>query len=169
MRLFRKRKAAPVGSAPPKSLTGPLEVDPGFLKLFDPNWYLEVNRDVAAAGMDALTHFILHGEAEGRDPNPAFSTCLYRETFMQGEPVDASPVLHYLRRGRDLGYDPDPASLINYRRLVAAQEQSYGLELPELRRHIALMIAKPLFIVYLDSNQRNSLGAHSEHASGSDL
>ncbi len=156
MRLFRKRKAAPVGSAPPNSLTSPLEVDPGFLKLFDPNWYLEINRDVAAADMDPLTHFILHGEAEGRDPNPAFSTCLYRETFMQGEPVDASPVLHYLRRRRDLGYDPDPASLISYRRLVAAQEQSYGLELPELRRHIALMIAKPLFIVYLDSNQRNS-------------
>jgi O-antigen biosynthesis protein len=148
MRLFeklsRKRKS-------------PVAPDSPLLKLFDSKWYLEVNRDVAAAGLDALTHFIDYGEAEGRDPSPTFSTRFYRETYMQGEPVGASPVLHYLKQGRDLGYDPDAGNLINYRRLVAAQEQSYGLELPELRRHIALMTAKPLFFVFLQSHDRDCL------------
>ena len=40
---------------------------------------------------------------------------------------------------------------------MAAQEQSYGLELPELRRHIALMTAKPLFVVFLQSHDRDCL------------
>jgi O-antigen biosynthesis protein len=142
-KLFRNRKS-PVAPT-----------DPQLLQLFDSKWYLEVNPDVAAAGLDALTHFIAYGEAEGRDPSPTFSTCLYRETYMQGEPVGASPVLHYLQQGRDLGYDL--GNLINYRRLVAAKEQSYGLELPELRRHIALMTAKPLFVVFLQSDDRDCL------------
>ena len=104
-------------------------VEPQFLELFDLKRYLEVNGDVAAAGLDALTHFIAHGEAEqGRDPNPTFSTRLYRETLhAEANRAGASPVLHYLKRGRDLGYDPGPGNLTNYRRLVAAQEQSYGL------------------------------------------
>lgn len=126
-------------------------------ELFDSKWYLETNPDVAAAGLDPLTHFMAYGEAEGRDPSPTFSTRFYREVYMQGEPVNASPLQHYLKRGRDLGYDSDPAGLMNYRRLVAAQEQSYGLELPELRRHVTLMIDKPLFVVFLRSDDRDRL------------
>ena len=166
MGLFRNRKppvkpTAPRSNAatrlaPGSTPSAPL-VEPQFLELFDSKWYLDVNGDVAAAGVDALTHFVAHGEAEGRDPNPTFSTRLYRETYMQGEPAGASPLLHYLKRGRDLGYDPAPWNLINYRRLVAAQEQSYGLELPELRRHIAIMIAKPLFVVFLRSDDREAV------------
>jgi glycosyltransferase involved in cell wall biosynthesis len=164
MRLFRRRKpsvapnaaAAPV-STPSGVVSASQSVDSQFLELFDSKWYLEVNGDVATAGLDPLTHFIAYGEAEGRDPNPTFSIRFYRETFMQNEPAGTSPVLHYLKRGRDLGYDPGPGNLMNYRRLVAAQEQSYGLELPELRRHIALMTAKPLFVVWLGSDDRDSI------------
>jgi GT2 family glycosyltransferase len=171
MRLFRKRKppmpliasspsqvalSAPA-SAPSAVVSAPRPVDPQLLKLFDSKWYLEVNRDVAAAGMDPLTHFIDYGEAEGRDPSPTFSIRFYREIYMQGEPISASPWQHYLKHGRELGYDPNPGNLINYRRLVAAQEQSYGLELPELRRHITLMQNKPLFVVYLKSGDQSSL------------
>ena len=145
MRLFRKVKRS---GAPP---------DPQLLQLFDPKWYLEINRDVAAAGIDPLTHYIKYGEAEGRDPSPTFSIRFYREIYMRGEPLNASPLQHYLKRGREFGYDPDPGNLTNYRRLVAAQEQSYGLELPELRRHVALMQHKPLFVVYLNSRDRGSL------------
>jgi GT2 family glycosyltransferase len=168
MRLFGRRRppaAAPVAAPPPSTVTrlapnsAPTapSIEQQLSELFDSKWYLEINPDVAAAGLDPLKHFIAYGEAEGRDPSATFSTRFYREVYMQGEPVNASPLQHYLKRGRDLGYDSDPASLMAYRRLVAAQEQSYGLELPELRRHIALMIAKPLFVVLLRSEDHESL------------
>ncbi len=158
MRLLRKVKglAAPILRTSSALVSPPSPAEPQLLQLFDSKWYLEVNGDVAAAGLDALTHFIAYGEAEGRDPNPNFSTRFYRETFMQGESADASPLRHYLLRGRELGFDPNPGNLINYRRLVAAQEQSYGLELPELRRHIAIMTAKPLFVIYLECDDPNT-------------
>jgi hypothetical protein len=35
--------------------------------LFDPAAYLSANPDIAGSGMDALSHFILYGAAEGRD------------------------------------------------------------------------------------------------------
>ena len=124
-----------------------------LLQIFDPKWYLEVNRDVAAAGLDALTHFISAGESEERDPNPNFSIRYYRMTYMQGEPPGASPSRHYIERGRALGYDPDPQNAATYSKVVSAQEQSYGLELPELRRHIDVMVTQPLFVIYLDSTE----------------
>ena len=39
--------------------------------LVNPGWYLARNPDVAAAGMDPVLHYLLHGAAEGRAPNPA--------------------------------------------------------------------------------------------------
>jgi GT2 family glycosyltransferase len=120
-----------------------------FHNLFDAKWYLQMNPDVAAAGIDPLKHFIAYGEAEGRDPNPTFSTKIYREAYMQEKPATASPLKHYLEHGRKLGHDANPASVVHYRRLVDAQEQSYSLELGELRRHIELMPLRPLIVVYL--------------------
>lgn len=45
---------------------------------FDPHWYLSRYPDVASAGCDALEHYLLHGDAEGRDPSPLFSSSGYR-------------------------------------------------------------------------------------------
>ena len=72
MRLFRKLKPPVAPTAPSPSgatpsapvstrstvVSAPKPVEPQFLELFDSKWYLEVNEDVAAAGVDALTHFI---------------------------------------------------------------------------------------------------------------
>ena len=38
--------------------------------LFDPNWYLEQNPDVAKSGMNPAKHYLLHGASEGRNPSP---------------------------------------------------------------------------------------------------
>ncbi len=38
--------------------------------LFDREWYLATNPDVAEAGMDPLVHYITYGAAEGRTPSP---------------------------------------------------------------------------------------------------
>jgi len=52
-----------------------LEDDIFYLKnsnLFDPNWYLIHNPDVSAAGVDPASHYIHHGEIEGRHPAPYY-------------------------------------------------------------------------------------------------
>jgi GT2 family glycosyltransferase len=156
VRLLRKAKwlaelIARISRAP---VSTPRKVE--FLQLFDSSWYLDSNWDVAAAGLDPLTHFLGYGEAEDRDPNPEFSTRFYREIYMAGEPAGSSPLRHYLLRGRELGYDPNPASVSNYRRWVAAQQQSCRVQLPKLRRRIALLTVKPLFVIYLQSDNPNS-------------
>lgn len=38
---------------------------------FNADWYLRTNRDVAAAGVDPLLHYIEHGLREGRSPAPS--------------------------------------------------------------------------------------------------
>lgn len=38
--------------------------------LFDSDWYLAQNPDVARSGMDPISHFMRYGAAEGRAPNP---------------------------------------------------------------------------------------------------
>src|SRR5437764_259963 len=42
--------------------------------LFDGDWYLDRNPDVRASGMNALTHYLTYGSAQGRDPSASFST-----------------------------------------------------------------------------------------------
>ena len=39
------------------------------LGVFDAEWYLRANLDVALAGLDPLRHYVTHGEREGRPPN----------------------------------------------------------------------------------------------------
>jgi glycosyltransferase involved in cell wall biosynthesis/peptidoglycan/xylan/chitin deacetylase (PgdA/CDA1 family)/SAM-dependent methyltransferase len=48
-----------------------------FGPLFDAEWYLARNPDVAANGQDPLEHYLAHGVAERRDPNPFFDTSWY--------------------------------------------------------------------------------------------
>ncbi|MAR01133.1 MAG: hypothetical protein CMI00_11450 [Oceanospirillaceae bacterium] len=46
--------------------------------LFDAEYYLRENPDVAQAGVDPEHHYYSSGEAEGRCPNPYFSPMFYR-------------------------------------------------------------------------------------------
>ena len=103
-------------------------------------------RTLPTLGVDPLRHFLEYGEAEGRNPSSAFSTTYYRNTYMQAEPPDASPLRHFLRVGRVLGLE----SSLKYLQKISTQNQSYGLEIPELLRHIQVMPIRPIFLVYLD-------------------
>jgi hypothetical protein len=46
-------------------------------KLFDPAFYLERYPDLAAARVHPFAHYLLHGAAEGRKPNPWFDPDYY--------------------------------------------------------------------------------------------
>ncbi|WP_426315139.1 glycosyltransferase [Methylobacterium fujisawaense] len=77
-------------------------------RLFDAHWYLAINSDVAAAGLDPFEHYLSDGAAEGRDPHPLFDTSWY---LAQNPDVAASgrnPLEHYLSDGAAEGRDPHP-------------------------------------------------------------
>jgi SAM-dependent methyltransferase len=76
--------------------------------LFDSDWYLERNDDVRAAGINPLVHYLLHGAAEGRDPNPLFDTDWYLNRYPDVRAAGANPLVHYLRYGAAEGRDPNP-------------------------------------------------------------
>ena len=49
--------------------------------LFFPEYYLQYSPDVRDSGMSPLMHYILHGSAEGRMPNPFFDDNWYRLNY----------------------------------------------------------------------------------------
>jgi hypothetical protein len=76
--------------------------------LFDGAWYLSENPDVRKVGSDPLTHYLMTGSAEGRDPHPLFDTEWY---IGQLEPVTVpalSYLEHYLNKGASSGLSPQP-------------------------------------------------------------
>ena len=68
---------------------------------FDTAWYLSTNADIAAAGVDPVTHYVNHGAKEGREPAPWFSTARYRQIKGNDLPPRINPFAHFLRFGED--------------------------------------------------------------------
>lgn len=79
--------------------------------LFDAEYYLLAYPDIAAAGIDPLNHFVLHGRGEGRSPNAWLNVRWYRATHGLADGEDA--LSHYLEQGEAAGLAPcadfDPA------------------------------------------------------------
>jgi hypothetical protein len=73
--------------------------------LFDTQWYLEQNVDVAQSGTSALLHFLLHGGQEGRDPSHLFSSKAYLATYPDVAQAGANPLVHFLFYGLNEGRD----------------------------------------------------------------
>lgn len=94
-------------SLPRWRFTLPLEVQTEVRRLFDKDYYLEGNPDVAASGRDALEHFLADGSREGRNPNSWFDTKWYRTQYRDARRGPLTPFEHYLWRGRFRGYRPN--------------------------------------------------------------
>jgi glycosyltransferase involved in cell wall biosynthesis len=77
-------------------------------QVFDRTWYLDQNPDVASAGVDPLLHYLEHGAAEGRDPNPLFDTTWYLEENPDVASADVNPLVHYVEWGAAEGRNPGP-------------------------------------------------------------
>lgn len=67
--------------------------------LFDEQWYLAQNPDVAALGLDPVHHYLAHGCREGRDPSPGFSTVAYYQEHPEVPAGTHNALLHYLAHG----------------------------------------------------------------------
>jgi glycosyltransferase involved in cell wall biosynthesis len=100
--------------------------------LFDADFYLANNPDVARADVNPLRHYIAHGAAEGRDPNPFFSTSAYFEDLCQPANLAANPLAHYLlnasirRELRSLLWAAgDPSQWTDYQRQLVESALCY--------------------------------------------
>lgn len=71
--------------------------------LFDFSWYVENNRDVAASGMNPLSHYLTHGWREGRKPNPRFDPDWYLSFNSDVMSAGYEPLSHYALHGRSEG------------------------------------------------------------------
>jgi O-antigen biosynthesis protein len=78
------------------------------LKLFDADWYLQQNPDVADAGVNPLVHYVLYGATGGRDPHPLFNSDWYLQQNPDVADAGVNPLVHYVRYGAVEGRDPHP-------------------------------------------------------------
>ena len=69
--------------------------------LFDKEWYLKSNPDVAARGVDPVRHYVAHGASEGRDPSPSFSTRGYLSHNRDVVVAEVNPFEHFVRHGKE--------------------------------------------------------------------
>jgi Methyltransferase domain len=67
--------------------------------LFDRDYYLAQNPDVAAAGLDPVRHYVRYGAAEGRNPSRFFETLAYVENHPELNHTGMNPLLHYALHG----------------------------------------------------------------------
>jgi glycosyltransferase involved in cell wall biosynthesis len=75
--------------------------------LFDTNYYLANNPDIAEAGIDPLQHFLDVGyREEGRKPNFYFDPVWYLEVNGDVREVGQNPLLHYAAYGDTEGRQP---------------------------------------------------------------
>ena len=72
-------------------------------RLFDKNWYLVHNPDVAQSGINPALHYLLFGGFEGRDPGPNFQSKLYLDTYVDVKKIGINPLVHYLKNGQKEG------------------------------------------------------------------
>lgn len=68
--------------------------------LFDSDWYLENNPDVAISEMDPVEHFVTHGASEMRDPSAEFSIEWYGKVYPDVIKSGINPLIHYIKFGR---------------------------------------------------------------------
>ena len=82
--------------------------------LFDANWYMANNPDVAKTEMDPLLHYYRYGGFEGRDPSLKFSSSWYLDAYKDVKKAGINPLVHYLKYGRTEGRSTHIASIQSY-------------------------------------------------------
>lgn len=79
--------------------------------LFDGAWYLEINTDVAEAGMNPAEHYLRFGASEGRNPSKRFDSDGYLALHQDVKEAGMNPLVHYLKYGKDEGRALQPGRI----------------------------------------------------------
>lgn len=81
----------------------------GVPAIFDPNWYLAANPDIARGGIPPLVHYLIAGGREGRSAGLLFDDHHYRSRYAEDlAATSLTPLEHYLRLGAAGGESPHP-------------------------------------------------------------
>ncbi len=76
--------------------------------LFDADYYLKANPDIAALNIDPLMHYLERGAQEGRGPRPDFDVAYYlAQCRLRGE-EPSNPLLHFITTGARQGIKTQP-------------------------------------------------------------
>ena len=78
------------------------------MRILDSSWYLAVNPDVRASGINPLQHYEQTGWREGRDPGPNFDVQLYLKNNPDVAAAGIDPLLHFLQFGKAEGRVASP-------------------------------------------------------------
>jgi hypothetical protein len=106
---FEAFGAAPTASGgvaltPARAPAMPLDEQSAVVgQAFDAAFYLAVNPDIAASGIDPLHHFLMTGWLEGRDPTARFSVRDYLELHPDVADAGLNPFVHYVLAGEAEG------------------------------------------------------------------
>jgi O-antigen biosynthesis protein len=98
--IFRARPE----SSPPQDSTTVLRQQILASGLFDPDFYLAENDDVARSGIDPLDHYVRHGGFEQRNPSAAFDATAYCETYPEAATSGLNLLIYYLNVGAERGH-----------------------------------------------------------------
>ncbi len=71
--------------------------------LFDAEWYLAANPDVAAQKTAPALHYLLYGAKERRAPGPNFDGAEYQKANIDVLTAGINPLVHYVTQGRGEG------------------------------------------------------------------
>ncbi|MCE2789562.1 MAG: glycosyltransferase [Saprospiraceae bacterium] len=66
---------------------------------FRTNYYLRTYPDVKEQGLDPITHFLLYGKSESRNPSEKFNTVFYLSLYPDVRDSELNPLVHYLLFG----------------------------------------------------------------------
>jgi glycosyltransferase involved in cell wall biosynthesis len=127
--------------------------------LFDPEWYLANNPDVAGRGVDPVYHYLRYGAAEGRAPGPHFSGQAYTQANSDVAESGENPLLHFLRDGAREGRSfehglatatpQSPVDPASYREWVRRYDTLSEADRQAISRHLARLSYQPLISVVM--------------------
>ncbi len=99
--------------------------------LFDSKWYYAQYRDIAAANLDPIDHYLRVGAAEGRNPGPNFDGNWYLDEYPDVVAAGYNPLVHYLQHGIEEKREIRPVQ-------IQEKEQHWSEALEELGDEINL-------------------------------
>ena len=95
--------------------------------LFDANYYLSQDAELAKGSRDLLAHYFFDGAREGRNPNPYFFTDWYLAEYPDVAAMWINPLYHFLLYGAAEGRNPNPYFLTKWYLEAYPQVKELGM------------------------------------------